>query len=284
MENGTMTAAETAPPSVTFIKLCLLWTALHKGGEVPAGCKSVLSEEDVMEIRMSPRDGIGNVLDRLDDGSKYYNWWKERHANQMSNDQRDRINFHHRYTNRSLSVIGVLGGIVLILLIVALSTCIKNRRNIMEEPTATYGNQESFARQILIDHIRHLSQTRRSSNDSAMTSSDSETNNLPPPSYDDAVKVQGVRNEQQFSVGSSNNDGEVEGPPELQPPSYVEALEREVAAEAAEEAGGAGRDFRHYVVQIEVSSSVASEDDGESEGRAGSDQSQHEDLADGRST
>ena len=82
MENGTMTAAETAPPSVTFIKLCLLWTALHKGGEVPAGCRSVLSEEDVMEIRMSPRDGIGNVLDRLDDGSKYYNWWKERHANQ----------------------------------------------------------------------------------------------------------------------------------------------------------------------------------------------------------
>ena len=98
------------------------------------------------------------------------------------------------------------------------------------------------------------------------------------------ITNQGVRNEQQFSVGSSNNDGEVEGPPELQPPSYVEALEREVAAEAAEEAGGAGRDFRHYVVQIEVSSSVASEDDGESEGRAGSDQSQHEDLADGRST
>ena len=52
---------------------------------------------------------------------------------------------------------------------------------------------------------------------------------------------------------------------------------------AAEEAGAAGRDFRHYVVQIEVSSSVASEDDGESEGRARSDQSRHEDLTDGRS-
>ena len=88
MENGTaaaaatMTAAEITPPSVTFIKLCLLWTALHKGVEVPVGCRSVLSEEDVMEIRMSPRHGIGNVLDRLDDGSKYYNWWKKRHPNQ----------------------------------------------------------------------------------------------------------------------------------------------------------------------------------------------------------
>ena len=62
----------------------------------------------------------------------------------------------------------------------------------------------------------------------------------------------------------------------------MEALEREVAAETAE-AGAAGRDFRHYVVQIEVSSSVASEDDGESEGRAGSDRARHEDLDDGRS-
>ena len=97
------------------------------------------------------------------------------------------------------------------------------------------------------------------------------------------ITNQGVRNEQEFSVGASNNDGEVEGAPELQPPSYVEALEREVAAEAGEEAGAAGRDFRHYVVQIEVSSSVASEDDGESEGRAGSDRARHEDLDDGRS-
>ena len=95
------------------------------------------------------------------------------------------------------------------------------------------------------------------------------------------ITYQGVRNEQELSAGPSNDDC-VEGAPELQPPSYVEALEREVAAEAAE-AEAAGRDFRHYVVQIEVSSSVASEDDGESEGRAGSGQSRPEDLTDGRS-
>ena len=92
------------------------------------------------------------------------------------------------------------------------------------------------------------------------------------------ITYQGVRNEQELSAGPSNDDC-VEGAPELQPPSYVEALEREVAAEAE----AAGRDFRHYVVQIEVSSSVASEDDGESEGRAGSGQSRPEDLTDGRS-
>lgn len=290
MENGTaaasttMTAAEMTPPSVTFIKLCLLWTALHKSDEIPAGCRSVLSEEDVFEIRMSPRDGIGNILDRLDDGSKYYNRWKERHhINQMSNgssDGRGRVNFHYRYTSRSLSIIGVLGGVVLILLIVALSTCIKNRRNILMESTATYGQQESFARQILIDHIRHLSQARRGSNDSTTASSDFEANNSPPPSYDDAVKVQheGDARAHECTVGGSNN----EGTSELQPPSYIEALEREEAAEAvvAFETGAARRDAHHYVVQIEVSSSVASEDDGDSEGRSGSDESRPEDHAD----
>lgn len=287
MESGTaatMTASEMSPPSVTFVKLCLLWTALHKGVEVPAGCRSVLSEEDVLEIRMSPRDGIGNILDRLDDGSKYYNWWKERHPNQMANgssDERGRVNFHYRYTSRSLSVIGVLGGIVLILLIVALSTCIKNRRHILLEPTATYGHQESFARQILIDHIRHLSQTRRDSDDSTTASSHLEVNNSPPPSYDDVVKVQREGDEHDISAGGSNNEGG-EGTTELQPPSYIEALEREEAADAAEavEAGEARRVVQHYVVQIEVSSSVASEDDGDSDGRVGSDEPGHEDHAD----
>jgi len=287
MENdtATMTAAEMSPPSVTFIKLCLLWTALHKGVEVPAGCRSVLSEEDVMEIRMSPRDGIGNILDRLDDGSKYYNWWKERHPNEMSNgssDERGRVNFHYRYTSRSLSVIGVLGGIVLILLIVALSTCIKNRRNILMEPTATYGHQESFARQILIDHIRHLSQTRRGSNESTTASSDFEVNNSPPPSYDDAVKAQREGEEHECSADGSNSEGS-EGTSGLQPPSYIEALEREEAAEVAEAveeaAAVARRDLHHYVVQIEVSSSVTSEDDDGDGDRI----SRHEDhAADGR--
>ena len=31
MENSTVAAAEAAAPSMTFVKLCLLWTALHKG-------------------------------------------------------------------------------------------------------------------------------------------------------------------------------------------------------------------------------------------------------------
>lgn len=80
------------------------------------------------------------------------------------------------------------------------------------------------------------------------------------------------------TVGGSNN----EGTSELQPPSYIEALEREEAAEAvaAFETGAARRDAHHYVVQIEVSSSVASEDDGDSDGRVGSDEPGHEDHAD----
>ena len=82
-------------------------------------------------------------------------------------------------------------------------------------------------------------------------------------------------------AGGSNNEGG-EGTLELQPPSYIEALEREEAAEAAEavEAGAEQRVLQHYVVQIEVSSSVASEDDGDSDERVGSDKPGHEEHAD----
>lgn len=69
----------------------------------------------------------------------------------------------------------------------------------------------------------------------------------------------------------------------MQPPSYIEALEREEAAEVAEAveeaAAVARRDLHHYVVQIEVSSSVTSEDDDGDGDRI----SRHEDhAADGR--
>lgn len=284
MENSTVAAAEAAAPSMTFVKLCLLWTALHKGEmDIPTGCRNVLSEDDVLEIRMSPNDGIGNILDRLDDGSRYYNWWKERHSVRRQMDDGSNggrgVTYHYNYTSRSLSVIGVLGGIVLLLLIVALSTCIKNRRNILLEspsaPSCGHNGQESFARQILIDHIRHLSQAQQRRDSSGGSSSNSSEGggggggeSSPPPSYHDAVvKAQRVRQEQQ-NCQASNGEGtsEMAASSELQPPSYMEALEREEAVAEAR-AGAAAATYAHYVVEIEVSSSVASEDgDGGDEG------------------
>lgn len=273
MENSTVAAEMSSAPSMTFVKLCLLWTALHKGEvDIPAGCRNVLSEDDVLEIRMSPKDGIGNILDRLDDGSRYYNWWKERHSmRQMNNGSNGGrggagVNFHYSYTSRSLSVIGVLGGIVLLLLIVALSTCIKNRRNILLEssaaaPSCGHDGQESFARQILIDHIRHLSQQQRRGSSGGDSSSGGGGENSPPPSYHDAVvKTQRGRQEQQ-NCGAPNGAGTsaMAASLELQPPSYMEALEREEAVAEAE-VGTAAATTSHYVVEIEVSSSVASED------------------------
>ncbi len=46
---AAMTTA--APVSHLFIKLCLLSTALHRGAQVPDGCRAVITEENIREFQ-----------------------------------------------------------------------------------------------------------------------------------------------------------------------------------------------------------------------------------------
>ena len=69
--------------------------------------------------------------------------------------------------------------------------------------------QDSFTRQILIDHLRHLSSARR------------QARAEPPPNYDEVVKPK-------------DGDGDED---EEQPPSYVQAMERLNSVEEAEPEG-----------------------------------------------
>ncbi len=151
----------------------------------------------------------------------------------------------------------MLGGIVLVLLVIALSTCIKNRRNIimvriknlqshcaivrqkdskqcscnadavdLESPILqeeSSSGHESFARQILIDHLRHLSSSRQ-----RQQRRDAEDH---PPHYDEVVK------------------DEEDGREETQPPSYVEAV---AAAAAADDASASSSVDGNHVVTIEI--------------------------------
>jgi hypothetical protein len=258
METSTtalLSATTAVPPSHTFIKLCLLWTALHRGSQIPAGCRGVISENHLREIEANGHDGFSNILDRLDKGE----WQGAIGADNVTrrrkmtingevvdDGQDDHVRFHYRYTTRSLSVIGVLGGIVLILLVVALSTCIRNRRNILVQDQSSRGH-ESFARQILIDHIRHLSRGRRGS----IGSYDEPPANDVPPAYDEVVKDhEGVVVEEMDAAAS------------LHPPTYVEAMEISHRLEAVEEeeeegaaaaaAAGSSNIGSSHVVQIEV--------------------------------
>merc|ERR1719510_1921052 len=101
--------------------------------------------------------------------------------------------YHFKNSSRSLSVIGVLGGIVLILFFVALSTCIKHRRNLYT--TDRYTHRENYAREILVDHLRQLRSHRTLS-----------SHNDRPPTYDEVINK---------SNNTSCEDEEC-------PPSYLE--------------------------------------------------------------
>merc|ERR1712008_542733 len=108
-----------------------------------------------------------------------------------------------KHSSRSLSVIGDLGVIVLILFFVALSTCIKHRRNVNAFGDR-YHHRENLSREMLVDHIRQLRSNYRGG-ESQRSNPDR------PPSYDDVVKdpTAALADE----VDSTSED----------PPSYIEA-------------------------------------------------------------
>lgn len=197
-------SSSVAPPE-TLVKICLLWTVLHQSVSLPPACRGVIPKEKVEELRAKGQ--YGNVLNHIN-GQRMEN---AIYRPERKFDREDRL----RYTSRSLSVIGVLGGIVLILLLVAFSTCIKNRRNIILEHQTN--GHERFARQILIDHIRHLSSSRRVNGNSATPNLANDT----PPAYDEVVKAPPAGEENQAGNRDANPGSESDG--EL--PSYVEAIE-----------------------------------------------------------
>merc|ERR1712228_232122 len=141
----------------------------------------------------------------------YQNWkLRSPHDNILTPNERDQMNafqFHYQHTSRSLSVIGVLGGIVLILFFVALSTCIKHRRNVNAFGDR-YHHRENLAREMLVDHIRQLRSNYRGDGNRSNQSDR-------PPSYEDVVK----------DPAPGNSVDELDDPSLTmeEPPSYIEA-------------------------------------------------------------
>eukprot|EP00095_Tigriopus_kingsejongensis_P007701 maker-scaffold142_size315517-snap-gene-1.15 protein:Tk07701 transcript:maker-scaffold142_size315517-snap-gene-1.15-mRNA-1 annotation:"leucine-rich repeat-containing protein 37a2-like" len=226
----------TSPAPDTLVKICLLWTMLHRTVSLPPACKGVISEDKISELRA--KGDFGNVLSNINYDVEASQEVYE--SKTKLNNHRESIRYHYQYSSRSLSVIGVLGGIVLILMFVALSTCVKNRRNIATDQEGS--GHESFARQILIDHIRHLSTSRRTNNNG----SGREPPNDTPPSYEDVVKPSSSTSDM-----SSNGDSTELEDDECQPPSYIEAIAASQAVEISSYPAGIHPD---HVVQIELTS------------------------------
>jgi len=193
----TSMAGGSEPQSL--LKFCLLWTVLHRSSP-PDVCNSVADYHQTADLDKVFFNNHQNLLKTLH-GRPHQepNLINSNSNSKQAGNTDNSFQFHFKHSSRSLSVIGVLGGIVLILFFVALSTCIKHRRNVNAFGDR-YHHRENLAREMLVDHIRQL---RRGVDGNRSNPSDR------PPSYEDVVKDPALADE----VDNSIED----------PPSYIEA-------------------------------------------------------------
>ena len=96
---GTSASSSSLAPNHAFVKLCLLWTALHRTNSLPPACKGVLSEDNLVDLQKNAN--LGDILNRINDDKPAVFHQRPR---DLSRD--NHMKYHYRYTTRSLSVIG----------------------------------------------------------------------------------------------------------------------------------------------------------------------------------
>merc|ERR1712088_10656 len=197
----TSMAGGSEPQSL--LKFCLLWTVLHRSSP-PDVCNSVADYHQTADLDKVFFNNHQNLLKTLH-GRPHQepNLINSNSNSKQAGNTDNSFQFHFKHSSRSLSVIGVLGGIVLILFFVALSTCIKHRRNVNAFGDR-YHHRENLAREMLVDHIRQLRSNYRGGESQR-------SNQDRPPSYDDVVKDPAAALADE--VDSTSED----------PPSYIEA-------------------------------------------------------------
>jgi len=198
----TSMAGGSQPQSL--LKFCLLWTVLHRSSP-PDVCNSVADYHqaaDLDKVFFNNRNDLLKTLHHGRPGHQEPNLISPNSNSKQDGNNDNAFQFHFKHSSRSLSVIGVLGGIVLILFFVALSTCIKHRRNVNAFGDR-YHHRENLAREMLVDHIRQLRSNYRGGDGNRSNPSDR------PPSYEDVVKDPALADE----VDNAIED----------PPSYIEA-------------------------------------------------------------
>merc|ERR1719270_3006272 len=178
MSTASTNAMAGSNPPQSLLKFCLLWTGLHRSSP-PDVCNSVADyhQADLEKVFFNQHDLL-NRLQHRNSNSDIHHDVIDSNSNSKAGNSDNAFQFHFKHSSRSLSVIGVLGGIVLILFFVALSTCIKHRRNLYSSADR-YTHRENYAREILVDHLRQLRSHRGTG---GLTRS-----NDRPPAYDEVV-------------------------------------------------------------------------------------------------
>lgn len=220
--SGTSTVSPMAAHSETLLQLCRLWPHIHKSPppEPPPFCADILrnfyhNNPSVYDDRFLQNYG---TLRNSETGERV-----------VGIDVMDNLHF----SGRSLSLIGVLGGVLFILLMIAFVTCIKHRKRLRDE------EGDGLNLDAISTQLRHLNQARASQHLLSMLGALPDLQVSPPPDYETVVKQREKEQEEwenlpTYSEAIGDDDNGVletvfEEPRELEPGADEILENREVS-------------------------------------------------------
>lgn len=161
----------------TLVQLCRLWPHIHKSPppDLPSFCHELLRTFYMRHPALNLYDD--RLLDKAGPSL--------RHAPTPPDDRNVGIDVadDFSYTSRSLSLVGVLGGILFILLTIAFVTLIKHRKRFRER------EDEGLNIERLSSHLRQIHQARSSQQLLSMLGNLPELPPAPPPDYETVEKL-----------------------------------------------------------------------------------------------
>lgn len=174
--SGDLNASTIPPPpnSSTLIQLCRLWTSIHKSPPPHSLCGGNMSD---LSFLVPPHLYDDRVI------HKYELRNSASDGRMVGIDVMDMDNAH--FTGRSLSLIGVLGGVLFILVMIACVTFFRHRKRVREM------DNEGLNFDLFSSQLRQLNQARSSSHLRRILNSFPEVGiPAPPPDYDTVLKDQ----------------------------------------------------------------------------------------------
>jgi len=199
-----ISSSSSTPPSPhtdTLVQLCRLWPHLHNPApDPPPFCQDLLPSGS---WQLNP-PSLPDIRDRY---STHFGAGKS--GERMVGLDLEQTGL--QYTGRSLSLISVLGGILVILVIIAFISCYKHRKRV--------ASGESFSVDLFATHIRNMHHLSPAQQLQLLGRQSEECGAGPPPDYETVIKQ---REEEETGLPTYSVAVERRNTVELKRPHYVE--------------------------------------------------------------
>jgi len=213
--------APSIPPShyqraQTFGSLCHWWSQT-KDEALPSICHQFLQvhPDHLHQLLSLKDDSYGKI-----NGSLNQHKLKVLERGSLSKD-------HPLYSGRSISLVGILGGVLFILLLIAFITCIRQRKR--------YQEHEAPINNHLSNHLRRYVRQLQASQELMEQIAASEQSRVPPPDYVSVIKQKEKEEMELPSYSQALSRKEGEGEPSESEETVIEWTEEKAVVESETE-------------------------------------------------